>query len=132
MTSDRTQLLVESFDSSGFRVNGKRIEGAILIRPEALYSWTPPRSSDLTAQTFQPLLTEDGDKSETTDRDVLLFGIGQFERPPTHLAESLRTVGVGLEIMKTGAACRAYHLLASENRCVAAALIPEDLVSLDS
>ena len=40
------------------------------------------------------------------------------------LRAKLRAAGISLEPMDTGAACRTYNVLVSEDRRVAAALIP--------
>ena len=42
---------------------------------------------------------------------------------PGKIRESLREAGIGADAMDTGAACRTYNVLVSENRRVAAALI---------
>jgi uncharacterized protein len=43
---------------------------------------------------------------------------------PAPLRTALRTAGIALEAMDTGAACRTYNVLVAEDRRVAAALIP--------
>ncbi len=54
----------------------------------------------------------------------LLLGTGAaqiFPDPP--LREAFAKAGIGLEAMDTGAACRTYNVLLSEERVFAAALI---------
>ena len=40
------------------------------------------------------------------------------------LRAALKTRGIGVEAMDTGAACRTYNVLLAEDRLVAAALLP--------
>ena len=57
--------------------------------------------------------------------EILLIGCGpKFLLPPKVLGEELRAAGIGLEWMDTGAACRTFNVLLTEERRVAAALIP--------
>ena len=42
---------------------------------------------------------------------------------PAPLRAWLKDLGIGLDVMQTGAAARTYNILAGENRKVAAALI---------
>ena len=54
----------------------------------------------------------------------LLLGCGARMMPvsPT-LRQALKSVGISLEAMDTGAACRTYNVLLAEDRRVAAALL---------
>jgi uncharacterized protein len=58
------------------------------------------------------------------DVSILLLGCGKrMGSVPLALREGLRARGVVVEPMDTGAACRTYNVLLSEERRVAAALI---------
>ena len=55
---------------------------------------------------------------------VVILGTGRRQHmPPPELFAAFAARGIGLEVMDTGAACRTYNLLLSENREVAIALI---------
>jgi len=57
---------------------------------------------------------------------ILIVGCGPvFEAPPAGLREALAELDVVLEWMDTGAACRTFNVLLSEDRPCAAALIAE-------
>jgi len=57
--------------------------------------------------------------------EILLLGLGRSTSAvPAALRTALRTAGIALEAMDTGAACRTYNVLVAEDRRVAAALIP--------
>ena len=55
---------------------------------------------------------------------LLVIGCGpKFVPPPAGLRDALKAAGVALEWMDTGAACRTFNVLLTEDRAVAAALI---------
>ncbi|MBK9956523.1 MAG: Mth938-like domain-containing protein [Rhodocyclaceae bacterium] len=57
---------------------------------------------------------------------VLLLGTGRRQLfPPAPWLKPLIDLGIGVEVMDTGAACRTYNVLVAEGRDVAAALIVE-------
>jgi uncharacterized protein len=57
--------------------------------------------------------------------DLLLFGQGRrMALISPALRQGIRAVGIVVEPMDTGAACRTYNVLMAEGRRVAAALIP--------
>ncbi|HET6224238.1 MAG TPA: Mth938-like domain-containing protein, partial [Dongiaceae bacterium] len=59
--------------------------------------------------------------------DLLLVGCGARMAPlPPALRQALRQIGVVMEPMDTGAACRTYNVLMAEGRRVCAALIAVD------
>ena len=70
------------------------------------------------------LRTQDLDAILALKPEVLLLGTGATLRwPNDEVLRSLQTVGLGLEVMNSAAACRTYNILMLEGRRVAAALI---------
>ena len=62
--------------------------------------------------------------SEDGSADILIVGCGRaFQLPPKGLKDGLGELGLVLEWMDTGAACRTFNVLLAEERAVAAALI---------
>ena len=62
---------------------------------------------------------------KSAEIDVVLLGTGkimQILNPA--LRRELKAVGLSVEAMDTGAACRTYNVLMAEGRRVAAALFP--------
>ena len=56
--------------------------------------------------------------------DVLLVGMGAEIAPiPGPVREAFDEIGVGIEAMSTGSACRTYNVLLAEDRRVAVALL---------
>lgn len=105
--------LIESYGTSGFMVSGTLHARSILVFPERTLEWTGE-------------ITEAG-LAEVVGHgmiDILLLGCGRrMALVPPVLRQSLRTAGIVIDAMDTGAACRTYNLLLGEERRVAAALI---------
>jgi uncharacterized protein len=57
----------------------------------------------------------------------VVLGTGTRQRfPDTKLLGAVLARGIGCEVMDTGAACRTYNVLVSEDRPVVAALLLQD------
>ena len=111
--------IIEGYGPSHFRVNGEIREGAILVLPTETHRWSVARFEDVTAESLQPIV------AVAAEVDLLLLGTGkQLRPPPAGLRAALKVVGVALEPMDSGAACRTYNVLMAEGRRVAAALLP--------
>jgi uncharacterized protein len=109
---------IEAYGDGGFRVSGARHHGSVLILPDATHRWPIDTFDAVTADSFALIL------EQQTMIDILLLGCGARLRLVTaDLRAPLRTAGITLDAMDTGAACRTYNLLAAEERRVAAALI---------
>ncbi len=110
--------LIGGYGDGGFRIDGQRYEGSVLVFPEQVIAW-PPRG---VAEVDAGALTLITDMRRPTD--ILLLGCGEsFVDEPPGLRAALRNAGVILEWMDTGAACRTFNVLLAEERRVAAALI---------
>ena len=110
--------IIERYAASGFRVSGVIYHGPVLVFPDRTVPWDAASASDVTLDTLAPVIEHGG-------VEILLLGLGRATSAvPAALRTALRTVGISLEAMDTGAACRTYNVLAAEDRRVAAALIP--------
>jgi uncharacterized protein len=112
--------IVESYGSGRFRVSGRAFEGSILVLTDRTAAWPV---ADIASMTLDGL-TEVVEAARAGTIDLLLVGCGARMAPiPAQLRQALRDVGVVVEPMDTGAACRTYNVLMAEGRRVAAALI---------
>lgn len=112
------QPLVDAYGDGGFRLDGRRIEGSILLTPRGLYPWPPRVLSEATPVSLKPVA------DCISEFDFFLVGSGKgFAQLPQSVCGYLRTLPVVSDTMDTGAACRTYNILRAENRRVAAALI---------
>jgi len=110
--------VVRSYGQGGFYIADQRHEGSVLVFPERTLLWPVSGPDDITNESLQPLI----DAKESVD--LVLIGCGErFVAPPKGLREFLKSAGMVLEWMDTGAACRTHGLMLMEERRVATALI---------
>lgn len=113
--------LIQSYGRGGFKVGGEPHPGSVLVFPERTLPWPVRNAADITVDS----LVEVTRASRKTS--LLLIGCGSRFLPFPHgLGKDLRDLGVALEWMDTGAACRTFNVLLIEDRAVAAALIAVD------
>jgi uncharacterized protein len=109
--------VVETYGAAGFRISGVSFAGSVLVFPDRTELWPVLSLADASLDDFDAVAAH-GDVS------ILLLGCGKrMGSVPLALREGLRARGVVVEPMDTGAACRTYNVLLSEERRVAAALI---------
>ena len=110
--------VIDSYGPGGFHVSGAGYENAILVFPDATLAWNVASFAEVTIETLRPVIEHGGVR-------VLLLGCGRrIEFVSPALRQALRGAGIVLDAMDTGAACRTYNILLSEERPVAAALLP--------
>ena len=110
--------IVTGFGPGGFKVGEARYR-AVLLTVVVAQDWAPPLLRELTAADLQLLLD--------ARPEFLLLGTGAtLRRPSPALAQALDAQGVGLELMDSRAAARAWGVLRGEGREVGAALYPLD------
>jgi uncharacterized protein len=99
-------------------INGVRHENNLIVLPGKIDGWKEGGMENLIADDFARLAA--------LGAEIVLLGSGAKLRfPPPALTAMVQGVGIGLEVMDTGAACRTYNILVAEGREVAAALIVE-------
>lgn len=107
-----TGLPVDGYGPGFFRIGGALHEGAVLLTAEGAAAWGGLEDA-------APLLALAGRV------DVLFVGTGaETAHLPATLRARLEAAGLGVEAMATPPACRAYNVLLSEGRRIAAALLP--------
>lgn len=110
--------VIEAYGDGGFRVSGRRMEGSLLVLPDEVAAWPAESLLSLNEEALQPVV----DRAERIE--VLLLGCGtSIAFLKADLRAALKVHGITVDLMDTGAACRTYNVLMSENRKVAAALI---------
>jgi uncharacterized protein len=111
--------IISGYGNGGFKVAGQHWQGSILVLADRTLAWAVTTRDDVTLATLAPVLD--------AGVRVLLVGCGRsFQPPPRPLTEALAAVGVALEWMDTGAACRTFNVLLLEDRDVGAALLAVD------
>lgn len=103
---------IEGYGPGFVRVGGQREAAPLIVLPRMLRGWAGLEDA-------APLLALAGEV------DVLIVGTGdEIAHLPGALRERLEAAGIGVEVMATPTAARAYNVLLSEGRRVAAALLP--------
>ena len=110
--------LIEAYGDGGFRIAGAAQRGSVLVFPERVVAWPVERFTEITLESLAEV------SAETPAVELLLIGCGARLPPiPFGLRKDMASVGGAIEFMDTGAACRTFNVLLSEDRRVAAALI---------
>jgi uncharacterized protein len=110
--------VIDSYAAGQFRVSGTLYEGSILVFPDQVRPWPVGSLAALSAEHFQPLVEAD------PPAEIVLLGCGpKMALLPAALRAALKQAGLNVDVMETGAACRTYNVLLSEERRVVAALI---------
>lgn len=112
--------VVQRYGNGRFVVAGETYLGSILLSPYQVFPWPVKSLADITLENLEAILGP----QQGASLELVLLGCGaNFAIPPLDLRRTLATRQVALEPMDTGAACRTFNVLASEDRRVAAALI---------
>jgi uncharacterized protein len=110
--------VIERYGASGFRIAGVIWRGPVLVFPELTVRWTGAAEDGVSEESLKPVVEHGG-------VEILLLGLGgRMSAVTRDLRAALRQAGISLVPMDTGAACRTYNVLLSEDRRVAAALLP--------
>ena len=110
--------VVRGYAEGGFVVDG-RVHRSVRLTPLAAVPWRPPPVAALAVADLEPLLELD------PPPEFLLLGTGpRLVHPSRALRQALAERGVGLEVMDSRAAARAWGVLRGEERWIAAALMP--------
>ncbi len=109
---------LDAYGDGGFRIDGERRGGSILIVNGEVLSWPAASLAAADVDAFAPVF------DAAPRPELVLFGVGARMAPPRHDVQArFRDAAIGLEFMDTGAACRVYATLVGEGRHIAAALI---------
>jgi len=109
--------LIQAYGDGGFVIAGQRWRGSVLVFPETTLAWDCAGIDVLGIESLAPIV------AAAPIPELLLVGCGPALRslPPT-LRADLAAAGVRVETMDTGAACRTFNVLLTEDRRIAAAL----------
>ena len=111
---------IQGIVENGFRIDGEVMEAALLT-PEAAVPWAPPAIDALDPAALGDLLTRD------PAPEFLLLGTGSMlRRPSPAFTAALEAQGIGVEVMDSRAAARAWGVLRAEGREIVCALMGLD------
>lgn len=110
--------VIDSYGPGRFQVTRMLYESSVLVLPDLTLPWAVTSFEEIDFESLGPAVARAG------DIEVLLIGTGARMQPlPSVLRNELRAAGLAVDFMETGAACRTYNVLLTEERRVAAALI---------
>jgi uncharacterized protein len=109
--------VVRGYSDSTVKIGEREVQGSCAFSAtDLIENWPPTHINELTLAHFEPLLA--------WQPEIILLGTGARQHfPSAQLIASVMARGVGLEVMDTGAACRTFNVLVSEERRVVAALL---------
>ena len=113
--------IIQSYGNGKFQISDKEYDHSVLVFPDQIIPWSPIDTNSLIVDDFKKVLTV-GPIVE-----LLLLGCGKTTWfLPLPLRDELKEMGLVLEPMDTGAACRTFNVLLGEDRRIAAALMLVD------
>ncbi|KAM9814277.1 LOW QUALITY PROTEIN: NADH dehydrogenase [ubiquinone] 1 alpha subcomplex assembly factor 3 [Neosynchiropus ocellatus] len=135
------EMLILSYSSSGFNINGNRVFGPCAVLPLAILQWNVGSHDDITEESvslFHMLVPGIGKYEEMildvdcvcnlclfVATEILVVGTGtKLERIKPPVLALLKKKGIAVEVQDTPNACATFNFLVSERRIAAAALIP--------
>ena len=112
-----TGYIITAYDEKGIEINGKKFYSSLIIAPDALdANWSPTSIEDLKKEHFRSIID--------FNPELVLLGTGsKLIFPAIESYVELINLGIGVDVMDTGAACRTYNILMGEGRRVIAGLI---------
>ncbi len=113
--------VIQGYGGGGFRIGGEAYRGSVLVFPSTTFTWPVTALHQLTPDSLARITAAE------PAVEILLIGCGREIAPlPAEMRRALQQWGIAAETMDTGAACRTFNVLLSEDRAVAAALIAID------
>lgn len=119
LTDERTEgsNAIRSYAPGEIRVGETVLKRSFLVSATAIVADWRPRS-------VEELNLTDVDAILALDPEIVVLGVGEKQKfPRAEWMAALLSRGIGCEVMVTGAACRTYNVLLSEDRRVVAAML---------
>ncbi|XP_067443382.1 NADH dehydrogenase [ubiquinone] 1 alpha subcomplex assembly factor 3 [Thunnus thynnus] len=112
-------VMINSYSSRGFNIDGNKVFGPCAVLPPAILQWNVGSYKDITEESvslfhmLEPRI------------EILVLGTGaRLERINPSVLALLKKKGIAVEVQDTPNACATFNFLTSERRIAAAGLIP--------
>ena len=107
---------IHSYAAGSIVIADTTYKSSLILTSDAIIDdWQPENISQLT--------TDDLDQIIELDPELVVLGTGvRLQFPELEITMAFHSRNIGVEVMDTGAACRAFNFLAGEGRKVVAAL----------
>ena len=117
--TDETQAgtnFIRAYEPGEIRITERVIRTNCIVTADSLLEWSVQSIAALTPADLEPLLA--------MKPEIVILGSGATQVfPEPAIMGALLSRGIGCEVMNTGAACRTYNVLVSEDRRAVAALL---------
>jgi uncharacterized protein len=113
---------IQAYQSDQITINERNYhQSLILSATEIITPWPVTNIDELSPENMQDIVDQ--------KPEVILLGTGEKQLfPDIEIIGYFVQLGLGLEIMNTGAACRTFNILVAEDRQVVAAIILDSTV----
>jgi uncharacterized protein len=117
---DPTQVqVIRTYGPGHFLISQRDWREPVLVTPAGTTPWPVARAEELSADNVAAV------RAGAAPAELLVVGCGaRAVFVPPAVRAALKAVGLAIEVVDTGSACRIYNVLLAEGRRVAAALIP--------
>lgn len=107
---------IHSYTVGSIIIADTTYKSSLILTSDAIIDdWQP--------ETISQLTTDDLDQIIELDPELVVLGTGvRLEFPAPEVTMAFHSRNIGIEVMDTGAACRAFNFLAGDGRKVVAAL----------
>lgn len=109
--------MIQSYSPAGIIINNVLYQHSLIISPEHIFeNWSADSPAMLLPSHFIPVIEQ--------QPELVLIGTGKrLQFPDQEILALIMGKNIGVEVMDTAAACRAYNFIAGEGRKVIATLI---------
>jgi uncharacterized protein len=113
---------IQAYQSDQITINERNYnQSLILSATEIISPWPVTNIDELNTGHLQAIVDQ--------QPEVVLLGTGEKQQfPNIDIIGYFANLGLGLEVMDTGAACRTFNILVAEDRQVVAAIIQSTIV----
>ena len=112
--------LINGYGEGFFTISNKRFESAVLVFSEKTFAHEAKCLDEINPAEFVARLQE-----YDAEMEIVLIGSGGQVHPiPVPLKAALKGAGIGCDVMDSRAVCRTFNILLSEERKVAAFMLP--------
>ncbi len=111
--------VIRTYGPGHFQISDRDWREPVLVTPTATTPWRVQRAEELSTDNVAAA------RAGAAPAELLVVGCGRRSVfVPPNVRAALKDIGLSLEVVDTGSACRIYNVLLAEGRRVAAALIP--------
>jgi uncharacterized protein len=111
--------VIRTYCPGQLQISDRDWRGPVLVTPTATMPWPVARAEELSTDNVAAA------RAGAAPAELLVVGCGSRSVfVPPSVRAALKDIGLALEVVDTGSACRIYNVLLAEGRRVAAALIP--------